>query len=448
MSRGNIARLAASLNSPRVAMSGLGLLLSAIGAQYEWIRLVFTTVNGFSVGYVPYGANNPGVASLIPQGLIFLLVILSATLAEAFGCARIRSALAGLALCLLFYHLLYLACIDPLWIETYVAQASSFQRQNDFLSANFVPNSGADILIRLNQITNFEFLYPDRLVFVWQSLGRGWILALAGTLLVATAPSRRAAKGKLFVTLAACAPVVLAGLVIFGGPALWGEYLHRSGDRLVARGAFGAAMRSYADAVAADPVLARSVAFVLKVSKTHYALNGSNDPYALLHLANADIQSRQYDAGFARLKILSSLRLDDSLLGDSYLRAAAKVERTGYISRGSAAYRAGDKVQAERDLQFAMRIAVAVEPEPLDVHSMLARIELDTRQYAGCASRAQRLLGMGTISHQTTLADLKSTAGDCYVWMSEYQKARDAYFESFKLDDRSNYRAYQALSGS
>jgi tetratricopeptide (TPR) repeat protein len=429
-------------------MLGLGVLLSAVGAQYEWIRLVFSTVGGFSVGYIPFDPDNASAAALVPQGVLFLLVVLAAAFAEVFGCARIRQALSGLALALLFYHLLYLGCVDAKWIETYVAQASSYKRQYDFQSVNFVPNDGGDILIRLNLLAEFEYIYPDRLLFLWQSLGRGWILGLGGALLIAAAPSRHSAAEKLSLTLFVCVPVSLVGLLFFGAPVLMGEYLHRLGDRQIAQGAFAPALSSYADAVAADPVLARSLSFMLKISRANFAIKGATDSYSLLYLADQDIRAKQHDSGFARLRILSSMDAGNSPFRGPYLRAAAKVERAGRVSSASLAYRAGDKVRAARDLQYALNIAVLVDPNPLDVHTMLARVELDMRQYSACISRGQQLLGADTISHKTTLADLKNTEGDCFAWMGDYRKAREAYFQSFDLDDRANYRAYMGLSGS
>jgi len=438
-------RFLAAVNSPRIATLALGVLLAAVGAVHQWIRFpISETVSGFSVGYLPFDLHNPTAAAPIPQGLTFLLVVLAAAVAGLMGRTRLRRFLAGLALAALFYHLLHLAFIDGQRIEMYVAEAIAYRRQFVIL-ALFVPNEGLDIQERYPEV--FEYLVPDRWLVVWAALGRGWILALAGALILAAVPDGRAAPRTAPLALVVAAQAAVLVLLVFGARPIWGQYVLHLGNSQLAQGDHAMALGSFADAMGADPMLRGSSEFMRKVSKAHYDLNGPREPYALLYLADADFKERKYDDGLAKLKILAAVPPGASPFRAYYLQAAAKTERDGYIARGMLKYRLGDKAQAERDFRRALGVAVTADPRPMDLNFMLARIEQDLRQYAACVGRAERLLATGNVADRTTRANLSSTAGDCYARMHEYARARVAYFAAFGLDDRTNYRAYQGLSG-
>jgi len=439
-----LMRFLAAFNSSRVAMVALGVVLAAVGAISDWIRLPFTTIGGFSVGYTPFDSPGPSSAAPIPQGLTFLLVVLAAATAELRGHARLRQFLAGLALASLFYHLLYLACIDGQWIETYTAQATSANNQAHLLQ-KFIPNSGT---YRFDIPPNFEYFLPDRLDFVWQVMGRGWLIATLGACVLAAAPDGRAAARTFPLALVVAAPAAMLLMLVFGTRALWAEYLHHRGDRQLAQGAYAMALGSFTDAMTADPILARSVRFMVKVSETHYYLKGPHEPYALLALAAGDISGgKDYDNGFAKLKILASKPPGDSPFRVPYLRAAAKVERAGYALRGLSQIDGRGKNQAGRDFRYALAVALDVDPQPIDLNLMMARIELNMRQYAACSDRAERLLATGAVSHRSVKADLYSTTAHCHAFRHDYARAREAYFNSFDLDSHANYRAYQGLGG-
>lgn len=440
-----IPRLIAPFNSVRVILFVIAILLAAAGVSWDWIRLPYSYLRSFNVGFAPSGPAGSAAAVPVSQGLVFIFIVLAAATAGFSGFERLRKLLAGLALACLFYHALYLACIDGRWIETFVAQADSFRLHNQFLSTYFIANGGADS--SQDHISVFEYFVPDRLLFAWQALGRGWILALVGAFLLAAAPEARPSSRALPWVLFAAAPAAALLIALFGARVLWGEYLHYAGDRQLSEGAYASALGSYTEAMAADPILAHSEPFMLKVSKAHYALNGPHEPYAMLYLASRDINSKNYDEGFARLRILASMPLGDSPFRASYIRTSAKTERAGYVTRGLSHYQRNDKAQAQRDLQFALGIDVAANPQPVHVNFMLARIERDLHEYAACADRAEKVRTAGTVTQRAVVADLYTTAGDCYVGMDQFSLARRAYFSSFDRDSRNNYRANQALSG-
>lgn len=443
----SLMRFLGAFNSGRTAMLAMAVCLAVVGAAYEWIRFPLSApVRGISVGYASSGSFTSEGAGLVSQGLIFLLIVLMATAAEGLGKPRLRKVLAGLAITALFYQVVYLALIDGRWLETYTAQAASFRRLDGFLARYFTPNSGMDT--RFLYVEEFEYLVPDRLLFVWEATGHGWLLALAGACLLAAAPDeRRAAPAFPGAAVIAAAGTLLL-LSFFGAPAVRADYLHHLGDRYLAQGDYPRALDAFAEAKSADPVLARSVIFMVKVSKTHYALKGSQEPYAWLYMADLDMRGQEYDRAATRFSILAAAPIGDSTFREAYLEAARKAEREAYILRGLRKYEGGDKNQAGRDFARALAVAVAADPKPADATFMAARIDMDLARYDSCVQRADALLAGGGISRRSTQAELHSTAGECYARMRDYVRAREAYFKSFNLDNRSNYRAYQGLSGT
>ena len=443
---GKLSGVVARFNSGGVIAIALGLVLAVAGASYYWVRFpISAPVGGFALAFAPIELSAAPRGTPLSLGTAYLAAMVLAVAAEIAGYPRLRKVLAYLAILALLYHLLNLACVDGRWIEKFVAEGVAFLSQLSFLNSNFVLNDGEDNTF--TYLTSFEYLVPDRLTFIWQSLGHGWIFAFIGACLVALAPGGRS-TGTGRVLRFAAGGVLLLVIAGFIARPLWGEYLHLAGDRQLAQGADAAALDSYATAMAIDPIRKRSLPLMLKVSKAHYALKGRYDSYALLYLAGAALSSKAYDDGIAALRILRSMRLIDLPYRDAYLQAAAKTERSLYVARGLTQFGAGDKPGAERDFMAALGAAVPIDPVPIDVTYMAARIEADLRLHARCAQRAMSLLNSGTVGRKSARADLNNTAGDCYAQMFNYSAAREAFFRSFELDNRTNYRGYQGLSGS
>jgi len=308
-----------------------------------------------------------------------------------------------------------------------------------------VPNSGMDT--RFQYLERFEYLAPDRLQFVWEALGHGWIVSLTGAAMLAAAPRACSTPTALPIAPLVAVAAALVLLAAFGLRPAWAEYMHRLGDRELALGRHAAAADAYARAASADPVIARSTPFMIKLSGAYYAVAGAQEPYALLYLANGDIERRAYDSAFAKLKFLSATSPASSALRAGYLQAARKVERSAYLIRGLAAYTSGNKNAASRDFKHALAASIA-DSESVDAHFLAARIDMDLGLHSACAARAERLLGSGAVSRKSVRADLYNTAADCYARMHEYARAREAYLRSYDLDNRTNYRAYQGLSGT
>lgn len=442
-----LRRIEKTVNSPRIALVVTGAALALCGALWEWIRFpVGPPVSGLDVGYTAPGFDALASFSAVPQGMVVILLILAASVTGGLGLDRLRQALAGLALAALFYHLIYLSCIEGRWIEIYMDQATAFRRQVDFLSGYVVPNSGEDNLEEYLQ--GFEHFFPDRLLFAWEAVGRGWLIAFCGAALLGIARRRRRTEGILPLSLGVAVPAGIILLLTFGGRALYADHLHYLGDRERARGAPGAALRQYSDALSADPMLGQSMSFMLKVSKSYLDLRSDDDPYAALYLAAEDLDRKLYDQAFFRLQTLQSPPLGDTAFRVPYLGAVARTVRNGYVARGLYHYQMGDRVAARADFQRALDSVVADGSHMLHAQFMLVKVDQDLRQYNACAERAERLLVSGQVVRKSTQADLYNTAGDCRAEMGSYNAARAAYFESYELDDRSNYRAYQGLSGS
>ena len=442
-----LRRIERTVNSPRIALIVTGAALAVGGALWEWIRFpVGPPVSGLEVGYTALGLNAVHAFPAVPQGIVVILLILAASVTGVLGLDRLRQALAGLALAVLFYHLIYLTSIEGRWIETYMEQAAAFRGQVNFLSGYFVPNSGEDNLDEYLQ--SFEHFFPDRLLFAWEAVGRGWLIAFCGATLLGIARRRCRGEGVVPLALGVALPASLILLLAFGGRAIYADHLHYLGDMERARGAPGAALRRYSDALSADPILGKSMPFMLKVSKSYHELRTKDEPYAALYLVEEDLNRKLYAPAFFRLHTLLATAQQDTVFRTPYLSAVVRTMRDGYVARGLYNYQAGDRVAARADFQRALDLVVADGPHMLHAQLMLAKVDQDLRQYRACAERAERLLVSGQVARKSTQADLYNTVGDCRADMRSYNEARAAYFESYELDDRANYRAYQGLSGS
>ena len=191
---------------------------------------------------------------------------------------------------------------------------------------------------------------------------------------------------------------------------------------------------------------------MLQVSKADYGLAGERHSDALLYLAQLKIQAFKYDEGFAYLRRLLSARDDHSGFREAMLQAAAKISQSAHIARGSGSYARfasstlDNKALAMADFDAALGASVRADVEPVDVNIMLARFEFDLRQYDRCVLRVEQLVG-GPLLMKSIMANLHSTAGDCYAGKGDFVEARNAYAASDRYDNRDNFRAIQGLGG-
>ena len=429
----------------------LSFLMIVAGVSYDWIRMpVSAAMSGLQLPYTETGAAlGEADVPMISQGGALLAVVLLGLLGEAVGLGRVRRLLSGLGLAMLLFLPVYLVCIDGRWLESYVAEGRAFMSANSLLGVYFVPNLGLDSMARY--MTDFETL-SDRLQLAWSMLGSGWMMAFIGICILIMVPEIKA--GSTFTApVGAFTVIAVAAMILaFGWGAIKGEQLRAEGEALLAQGEYSSALAAFSDAIKADPVLERSTGFMLEVSKAEYGLAGERHSGALPYLAQLKIQAFRYDEGFAYLRRFLSARDDHSGFREGLLQAAAKLSQAAYIARGSSSYARSSsssrngRALAAADFEAALGAGVQADVEPVDVNIMLARFEFDLRQYDRCVLRVEQLLG-GPLLMKSVMANLQSTAGDCYAGKGDLGEARNAYVASDRYDSRDNFRAIQGLGG-
>jgi tetratricopeptide (TPR) repeat protein len=421
-----------------LTLLAFGLLLAIVGSVAQWVSFPLALpVSGLALPFVAGAAHVP---SLLSQGTVLAVL---AALAAGFVLLGQRT---WAAACLVAgtgiaaYAVAYIAFVEPSYVATYVQdsiQRSSLQR---FLNAYFWANK--DVEPSLTYLPSYAYL-NQRLEIVWHCLGWGWMMAVIGLSLAVGVLYRTATKSavKLWLPVSSAAVVLFVGIASGLSPVA-ADYYQRRGDAELSAGAYERALGSFERALRLDASLGFSEPFMTKVSKVYYQLGGSLDPYAQLHLAMLEIPRFQYEKAEFRLGQVRESSLPESVFKGPMIRFVEAKRADALLSKALIRYKQANLPEAAAAFEQALRIT----PHALHLQFFAARVYFDTRDYV----RAARLIEdiVPRISSASVQADLYSTLGDAYLYAGDQKRAREAYFTSFSLDSKGNYRAVKALSGT
>lgn len=420
-------------------VSGLGLAL--MGGVTEWLSFPLSAPVGalaVTVQEIPVlGTRVP--VHFSPGALYLLFVVL---IVAGFHLPW-RSALATplfLSLLMLVYFPAYILSGEQHWMLTYLDDSIERGNLQRFLGAHFLTNKGLEPT--LTYITSYQYLV-DRIYLIWHMLGWGWLLAIFGTSLLALVLQMMGRLMPSFGLTLIAIPLLPAGVLALTGFSCYqAESLHHRGDTSMASGAYRRALQQYATALRYDPALSYSEPFLLKVSKAHYQLFGELAPYGQVYLASEEIKEKEFTQAELRLTLFKSLALPPSPFKEAIEEYSGRLRVQNYVDRGSFFYHNGEMSKALRYVQAAL----VEEPASITARFVLAKGLLDLNEPDRALALLQDLVN--DVYQPSVKADVYSTIGDCYTKMEDWVAARKAYFMSYELDDKDNFRAVKELSGT
>jgi len=338
---------------------------------------------------------------------------------------------------------LIIACSDDVYVPQYVEDSIVRRDMHRFFLATSILNKSN--VPTLEYITGFEFLY-DRLRIAWNMLGWGWVVSAVGVtgLLV---HYLTLLKEGIALKSPLSAFVVVPALVLLSvcSSSVYAEYLYTRAINAMKYGDYDNALTYLEDSADVDPVRLRSDAFIGRFVESYYWTHDEFHPYSRFYVA------RQSEADRSR---------EESTLARSMMSELIGVNFSGYsfhesIKRMAVDYyarlltRDGLIRFGDNKISYARRLwdeAVKVRPETWQAALMSAKASAEIKDYRHCLMYVDRLIEQS--SKSAVVADMYSTAGDCYSGMGDVASARQAYMKSNEIDPGSNYRALKELSGT
>lgn len=432
-----LRRVSVILSSGIAVAFVAGMLLALAGGMSVWLRFPMSApVPGTAVLMVV-----PGLSGLdLPIATLFLALVLLLLVASLANWRPLVGVAWLAAWMVLFYFPWQILFHDPQWLLEYMRDSVLRGDLQRFINSHFLKNKGVEPT--LTYITDFEHL-ADRTLLIWHLLGWGWMLSLLGLIIFAIGQSLRRGfpvTGRSALLVGLSSPGLL--LIVVGFPALVADWQHYRADRLLATDEPRKALQAYARAINLDPMLGYSAPFLTKVSKAYYLIVGEAEPSAQLYLVNEDLKRKPLDLAEARLANIDVHTLPPSPFSASMASLIRKKRAEAYISRGVIADKRGDLSISIRYYKLALEI----DPTLINAQFFLAKALLDVRDLNGALQIALSLPEQ--VYHSSVKADFYSLIGDCYRLMGETNKAREAYFTSYELDNKDNYRSMKELSGT
>jgi tetratricopeptide (TPR) repeat protein len=436
----SLDKLFSLFNSGRFVLALLGLLLTFAGGFSEWLHFPLSAkIGGFSI---PYGAKS-GVgesATVLSQGAGFLFLIVGAVAAALMRRDAVSRILLSLSLVALLYFPIYLLFIDTRWTIQYILEADQYNGLRSFLAKNFIPNTGVEF--PTTYLTGFEYLV-DRFMVVLAVTSWGWFLAGIGVLMVLFSyrPMQKE-TWNAFSALLASAGVSLVLAVLIGFNEIYADYLHSEGDRLLTQGVYAEAIDNYAGALANDPALQYSELFLLNVSSAYLSKEGKYHPFAQVYVSEENSRRQLPVQAALHLEYFIAHEPIDSVFLSPLLAHSIRKLTKIYLKSGGDFYSKGQLAAALSNFEKALSIDSGL----LNGNFYRAKVLLDLRKHEDCKAIMEQLIDR--VSRASVKANFYSTLAECFVGMGDYNRARDAYSSSYKLDDRENYWALKGLSGT
>ncbi|MGZ8095229.1 MAG: tetratricopeptide repeat protein [Methylosarcina sp.] len=432
-------KLFSALNSGRFVLVLLGLVLTLAGGFSEWLHFPLSAkINAFSLSYGERSV--AGESVIFSQGAGFLILIIGALAAALIRQIFISQILLSLALVALLYFPIYLLFVDTSWTIQYIWEADQYNGLRSFLAKNFIPNTGVEF--PTTYLTGFEYLL-DRFMVVLAVTSWGWFLAGIGILMIMFSyhpMQEKSLDGFTAVFLSTGISLILA--ILIGFNEIFADYLHSEGDSFLTQGDYADALDNYAGALTNDPALQYSELFLLNVSTAYLAKEGRHHPFSQVYVSEENSRRLLPVQAALNLEYFVEHEPIDSVFLSPLLAHSVRKLTKIYLKSGGDFYSKGQLAAALSNFEKALNI----DPNLLNGNFFQAKVLLDLRKHEECKGIMEKLIEK--VSRASIKANFYSTLAECLTGMGEYNQAREAYFSSYKLDDRENYWALRGLSGT
>jgi tetratricopeptide (TPR) repeat protein len=366
----------------------------------------------------------------------------------SFGVMGVAILLIGLVLLKKFPYLLGLAAaiLITLWALTPAQlafrQPSMLRRLtyelevmpllNVFSKEYLLQNYGAKELVPKRLVLYSAW---GRLVAAWSFLRLGWYLFGLGGLLIGVYAIGQMPNGRLTRSLLLlCLPAGALFIVLM--PASIGQHYYTEGALAATRGRNQEAVDNYRKAIRWDSWHAHDIDLYATIGQLQKEAGVSYDS-AERHVKRAvDLRAESEFEG--AIFEFSRAGEGGGALAETALREIAETR----LSLGLALYRAGGIGSAATHWELAL----AEDPTLVYVLPYLARAYYDLGRYQAGIDTAERLSKL-IKDHKFALANVYSTAGDCYAKLGNDAEARRYYNLSIAADPILNYWALTGLAG-
>jgi hypothetical protein len=397
-------------------LTAIGVLCLVLSAWLIWIKAPIS------------GGANPSVSFGWMAGV--LGTIAGIAWLRSSGCVMAVCGVAGLGV--VSFSLLYLTFMDPAFWDLVDenAQATSIVS----FSHHFLPgNYGVQPTFHPHLDTDTPVA---RLVTAAYFMSWGWIICLAGTLLLLVSCLTSTSRRQLMRWISLPAILICGGQALMLGSSVAGEYLQDRGNQQMALGRFADAARRYERAQRWNPQLATSLRVHLRLGEAYYHLNMRTHPNARLYLGERYAQEGERKAALTEY-LLAAREASDPLKALLQKRIAWH-----YADDGILLYNKG---------LFGPAIgyweqALAVDAAQVQATYFLARAYFEQSRYERSVAMSRLLLSRS--QNRLLNANLQFNIGDCYWRLRDYDKARLAYETSMRLDNYGNFRVYKSLGGT
>lgn len=328
-------------------------------------------------------------------------------------------------------------------IDLYVQDSVIRRDLQRFFNASFIPNSIDEPSMVL--INSYESL-QDRLAIAWQMLSWGFILSFIATIsLLFVLISNLDKQINIFKILGLFVIIQLSVFVGVSYKAFYAEYLYVDAVNRLKSAEYDKANQLLVSALSADPIRSESTAFMERFVESYYWTHNKDLPISRLFTAKHKVSKRLQSSSDEAIQIYGDIiksDFGDNQYSDEALAFARKCYSELCINNGLLKY--NDKKIEEAKYLWSN----ATQAYNVYWHAvfMSAKTAADLHDYDSCINLITGLIEK--TSKHSIVADMYSTIGDCYVGKGDYEKAREAYTLSNKLDPNSNYRALKELGGT
>jgi len=408
----------------------VGGLLVLGSVVLKWVQSPFShNLSGLKLSLVSDPGINPHIA-LLSVGVLGVLVLIAGVVLQK---APAFLALAGAVLIMLWSITpAQIAFRQPSVLRRLTYELSVTPVERVFTKDYLVENYGSPELVpkRLNLESTL-----GRFLAAWSFLRVGWYAFGVGAFLIFLHAVRRMPAPRLGVTAALLGLSICALFIILTPPAI-GQYFYSKGILAKAEGRSQQAIADFRRAMRWDAWHAQDIYLYATIGRLQKEAGiSSGSPERSVFRASDLLEANEYEQAIFEL---SKAADTPGALG---VTARQEIAATR-VAFGFALYRSGGIGGAVRNWELAL----AEDPTHIYALPYLARGYYDLGRYESGLATAKRLAAL-IKDHSSAVADVYSTAGDCYARLGNFAEARRFYQLSLVADPILNYWALTRLAG-
>lgn len=409
----------------------IGCFLVAGSVILKWVQSPFShNISGLNFSFL----RDPGVAphlSLFSVGFMGV-VLLGIGLLLSKKMPYILGLAAATLIMLWALTPAQIAFREPSMLRRLTYELQVMPLENVFTKAYLPQNYGSPELIPKRLVLYSAW---GRFVAAWSFLRLGWYCYGLGALLVGAYALSLMPNGKLVRVLTLlCLPIGALAVVLI--PPAIGQHYFTEGTLAATRGHNQEAIDAYRKAIRWDAWHAHDIDLYAAIGGLQKQAGISPDS-AERHVARAvDLRGEnQFEAALFEFSLAEQA---GGALSETAHRELAQTR----MSLGLALYRAGGISSAVTNWETAL----AENPSLIYVMPYLARGYYDIGRYQAGIEMADKLANL-IKDHKFAVANVYSTAADCYAKLGKDAEARRYYTLSLASDPVLNYWALTGLAG-